>query len=150
MPLKELAQAYPKQTKVEDAGVQTTPRKKLYYMGEDDDEDNIYSDYSAGQPIDELCHAALRAATLVEEYEQEGGSAKAFVQSAQRQVSSEHLQFVCTQPVNEEANEEIISFLPDFRRACDPCAMPPKVQQKTPPPSAESNGSSSEWEFLDN
>ncbi|XP_050324124.1 WD repeat-containing protein CG11141 [Bactrocera neohumeralis] len=146
MPLKDLAQAYPKQTKVEDAGVQTTPRKKLYYMEEADAEDNIYSEYTAGQPIDDLCHAALRAATLVEEYEQEDVSTKASVQSAQRQVSPEHLQFVCTQPVNEEIN----SFLPDFRRACDPYAMPPKVQHKTPPPSAESNGSSSEWEFLDN
>lgn len=145
MPITELAQAYPTQTKVEDAGVQTTPRKKLYYVEEDDDESNIYSDYSAGQPIDELCHAALRAATLIEEYEQEGDGAKAYVQPA-RPASPVHLQFVRTQPVNEE----IKSFLPDFRRACDPCAMPPTVQQRTPPPSAESNGSSSEWEFLDN
>ncbi|XP_011184188.2 WD repeat-containing protein CG11141 [Zeugodacus cucurbitae] len=145
MPLKELAQAYPKQTTVEDAGVQTTPRKKLYYMEEDADDANIYSDYSAGQPIDEMCHAALRAATLVEEYEEEKECAEARIQPAQP-VSPIHLQFVRTQPLNEE----IKSFLPDFRRACDPCAVPPAVQQKTPPPSAESNGSSSEWEFLDN
>nr|XP_014090842.1 WD repeat-containing protein CG11141 [Bactrocera oleae] len=143
LPLKELTQAYPKQTKVEDAGVQTTPRKKLYYMEEDDD--NIYSDYSAGQPIDELCHAAMRAATLVKEYEHEGEGTNAAVQPV-RPVSPVHLQFVRTQP----ANEEIKSFLPDFRRACDPCTMPPTVEQKTPPVSAESNGSSSEWEFLDN
>lgn len=111
----------------------------------EEDDDNIYSDYSAGQPIDELCHAAMRAATLVKEYEHEGEGTNAAVQPV-RPVSPVHLQFVRTQP----ANEEIKSFLPDFRRACDPCTMPPTVEQKTPPVSAESNGSSSEWEFLDN
>ncbi|XP_053964663.1 WD repeat-containing protein CG11141 [Anastrepha ludens] len=148
-PLKELAAAYPKQTKVEDAGVQTTPRKKVYYIEEEDDEGNIYSDYSAGQPIDNLCHAALRAATLVEEYDKDSDSAGISNQSAPTAAGSAaalHLQFVSTQPVNEE----ISSFLPDFRRACDPCAPQPMAHKETPPPSVESNGSSSEWEFLDN
>ncbi|XP_036345616.1 WD repeat-containing protein CG11141-like [Rhagoletis pomonella] len=138
-PLKELAQAYPKQTKLEDAGVQTTPRKKVYYIEEEDVEGNIYT----GQPVDDLCHAALHAATLIDEYDKDNESGTTSKLPA-RTTPAVQLKFIPTQPVNEEIN----SFLPDFRRACDPCS--PRVHQKTPPPSAESNGSSSEWEFLDN
>ncbi|XP_067626414.1 WD repeat-containing protein CG11141 [Eurosta solidaginis] len=144
-PLKELALAYPKQTKLEDAGVQTTPRKIAYYI--DEEENDICSaDYSAGEPIDGLCNAIFRSASILEDYDQVNDDKIAT--TSNKSPSGMHLQFVSTQPVNDEIN----SFLPDFRRVCDPCAAPPPhiAQRSAQPPSAESNGSSSEWEFLDN
>ncbi|XP_037951674.1 WD repeat-containing protein CG11141 [Teleopsis dalmanni] len=141
--IKELKHAYPRQSKVEDAGVQTSPNKKFYYV----------PDFSTGQPVDDIIQT-LRETNLAEDFpntnttsndevcaptlEEELLGAVGGISSRQASNSVEK-QFVHMPPVNTE----IDSFLLDFSRARDP------LQKNTPPPSAESN-TSSDWEFLDN
>lgn len=123
----QLPLTYPQHsTKVEDAGVQTTPPKKHYFMQDE-------CDFSTGQPIDEICQALI--ATNIREQDKccEDQSI-----SGDELKEKRPLQFVSSHPVVEE----IDSFLLDFRRARDP-------MHTSPPASGDSN-TSSEWEFLDN
>lgn len=145
--LSPLDKVYPTENIFIDTSIQTTPQKKLYYI-----EEQTITDFADGQPIEDICHS-LRATNIIE-------TNNIMKNATEKEISDKNtkdsLKFVNTQP---EDNYEINSFLLDFKRAKDPITKPSlKLSIGAATTSAaiskseneSSNGSSSEWEFLDN
>lgn len=129
-----LETVYPTSSIFKDTDTQTTTCKKIYYI-----EEQTLTDYAAGLPIEDICHS-LRATNLIETNDTDENKAA---------ISTE------TKPpltfVNAQLEtEEIDSFLLDFNKAKDPLAAEVHPSHNNKSENESSNGSSSEWEFLDN
>ncbi|XP_073846527.1 WD repeat-containing protein CG11141 [Musca autumnalis] len=133
---------YPTDSIFKDSSMQTTPHKKIYYI-----EEQTMADFNDGQPIEDVCHS-LRATNLIEN--NDNGDEKHITSQPSQ---SKSLAFINAQLT--EAEEEIDSFLLDFNKMKDPLApvavvAVPPAAPNTKSENESSNGSSSEWEFLDN
>uniref|UniRef100_A0A1I8PQD9 WD repeat-containing protein CG11141 n=1 Tax=Stomoxys calcitrans TaxID=35570 RepID=A0A1I8PQD9_STOCA len=130
---------YPSENIFKDTSIQTTPCKKIYYI-----EEQTVTDY-AGLPIEDLCHS-LRATNLIETKSMMVDSST----NEERATTSKPLTFTNA----HLETEEIESFLLDFNKAKDPllaaAGMPSTSNSYNKSENESSNGSSSEWEFLDN
>lgn len=140
-----LATVYPTENIFKDTSIQTTPRKKVYYI-----EEQTITDYNAGQPIEDICHT-LRSTTMIEGNNMDEGLLPSQFQDDANGINNRPLKFVNAQP---KENDEIDSFLWDFKKAKDPLSKsnipPPPQSSSSKSENESSNGSSSEWEFLDN
>uniref|UniRef100_A0A1I8N152 HPS5-like beta-propeller domain-containing protein n=1 Tax=Musca domestica TaxID=7370 RepID=A0A1I8N152_MUSDO len=131
-----LETVYPTEGLFKDSSMQTTPHKKIYYI-----EEQSMADFNDGQPIEDVCHT-LRATNLIE------GNDNDDRDHDSNPSNSKPLAFVSAQLAE---TEEIDSFLLDFNKVKDPLAPTiggPSAGTKSE--NESSNGSSSEWEFLDN
>lgn len=136
-----LETVYPTSSIFKDTDTQTTTCKKIYYI-----EEQTLTDYAAGLPIEDICHS-LRATNLIETNDTDD----------HLKTDNENKTSISTETkppltfVNAQLEtEEIDSFLLDFNKAKDPLAAEVHPSHNNKSENESSNGSSSEWEFLDN
>ncbi|XP_075166840.1 WD repeat-containing protein CG11141 [Haematobia irritans] len=132
-----LDSVYPTDNDFKDTSIQTSP-KKIYFI-----EDTV-ADYTAGLPIEDMC-LSLRSTHLLETNTMMANSCDIVEDNEEKPTTAKPLTFINAQL---EA-EEIGSFLLDFNKAKDPL-MTTASTSRNKSENESSNGSSSEWEFLDN
>lgn len=138
---------YPTESLFKESSIQTTPIKKIYYI-----EEHTVNDYTAGQPIEDVCHS-LRATNLLESNRLDNSKRSEKLEEKDLKNSKEEEEEKSVKPLTFvsaqlETETDITSFLLDFNKVKDPLKRQNSASNKSENDS--SNGSSSEWEFLDN